>query len=683
MQTALISPAEATILGISGVGWSISILVIGLSLFTYFVARRLTPLLKAGADPRLDRIPERLVRLLKYGILQYRQPRYRLAGILHIIIFAGFMILSLRSVTLILSGIVDGFTLPGSGGRFYTCLKEVSATAVLVVCLAAMVRRGLFRPKRYAVPAKYGKAHTAEALTVLTLISGLMLCDMTFEASQFSANFQKGFQTGLLIPATGTWLATRVFNPMPLSSLQSIHLNAYFLHDLIFFLFLCFLPLGKHFHVVTSLPNVFLMKLDKGTVKPVKWDLDESKIVDLQSVGTKNLEDLTWKHILDFYSCADCGRCSDQCPANSVGRPLSPRFLSLKCRDHAFKRYPLFGRTAKEKTPLVGQVLEEDEIWSCTTCGACENECPLMIEYVDKIVDLRRGLIDDGLVPQSLQKPLKSIEKRGNPYGKLETKRADWIQGLPVKVLGQGENGKTLYFVDSITCFDDRAQKIARSSARVLDATKMDFGILGADERDSGHEVKRFGEEMLFLALKGKNTKAILNTGVRNIVTSDPHAFNALRHDYQGIPPVEHISQLMERKIKSGDIQLKNVENSGNIYTYHDSCYLGRHNGIYEAPRTVIDAIPGLKRVEMARCRDRSFCCGGGGLAMFYEPTEEKRMGQVRVDMARQAGANAIVTACPFCLVQIEDGIKTSGLEGEMEVIDLVELINDHLVCRE
>jgi Fe-S oxidoreductase len=687
METALISPAEATILSIPGVVWSILISVIGLSLFAYIMMRRLRPLLNAAADPRLDRIPERFFKLFKYAIFQYRQPRYRFAGILHIFIFAGFVLLSLKSITLILSGIIEGFTLPGLGGgrgRFYASLKDLSATVVSIVCLMAIIRRGFFKPRRYAVPAKYGKAHTGEALVVLGLISGLMLCDMIFEASLTSAGIQKGLKAGLVIPGTGVWLITQIVKETSISLLQGFHWTSYYLHDLLFFFFLCFLPLGKHFHVITSLANVFLMKLDQGTVKPIRWELDESKIVALESVGVKKMEDFSWKHILDFYSCADCGRCSDQCPANAAGRPLSPRFLTIKCRDHVFERNPIVRGETGSGRSLVGQVLEEDEIWSCTTCGACEAECPLMIEYIDKIVDLRRGLVDNGLVPPSLQKPLKFIEKRGNPYGIMEKKRADWVKGLSetssVKIIGRDETSKTLYFVDSVTSYDDRAQKIAQATARLLQAINIDFGILGAEERDSGHEVRRFGEEMLFITLKEKNTLAISNTGVESIVTSDPHALNALKHDYHLTLPVLHISQILEEKIKSGKVSLRGVEDPDRIYTYHDSCYLGRHNGIYEEPRAVIDAIPGIKRVEMARCRDRSFCCGGGGLALFYEPIEEKRMGQIRVDLARQAGAQVIVTACPFCLIHIEDGIKTSGMEGEMQVIDLAELIDSHMV---
>jgi Fe-S oxidoreductase len=394
----------------------------------------------------------------------------------------------------------------------------------------------------------------------------------------------------------------------------------------------------------------------------------------------KKFEDFTWKHMLDFYSCADCGRCSDNCPANAAGRPLSPRFLTIKARDYSFGHYPVFGPSDGNQA-LVGSIYSDDEIWSCTTCGACEEECPLLVEYIDKIVDLRRGLIDDGRVPQTLQKPLKALESRGNPYGKLEKKRADWInskdfaQSCSVKMLDRSETADTLYFVDSITSYDNRMQSIGRATAKILSHTAGSFGILGAKEKDSGHEVRRFGEEMLFRALRDENDQAIKASGVQRIITADPHAYNALKHDYTNLPPVEHISQVIARQVKTGQLKLKPLENESAVYTYHDPCYLGRHNQIYEDPRQVLDAIPGLKRVEMKRSRDRSFCCGGGGLMLFYEPREEQRMGVIRVKMAEEAGANVIVTACPYCMANIEDAIKVAGLEGKMSAIDLAELV--------
>ena len=685
MKSGLVAPADVSIMGIPGAFFGLLIPVVAIALFTFIMAKRMAPLVRATSDPRGDRLAERLFGMAKYAIVQWRQPRYLLAGVLHIIIFTGFVILSLRSITLVLLGVSSDFVIPGFHGfigSFYNVLKDLAATAVLVAVIIAMVRRGITKPKRYAVPEKYGKDHTKEAIFVLVLISTLMVCDMMFEGSLDVANHRAGIAGEFVFPLTGHWMASQAMAKMGLPSLQSIHLGSYLIHELAFFFFLCFLPNGKHFHVITSLPNVFLRKLDKGTVKPVQWGVKESELDDLESFGVKKFEDFTWKHMLDFYSCADCGRCSDQCPANAVARPLSPRFISVKSRDYAFKHYPLRGAMCPSDEHLIGAIFSEDEIWSCTTCGACEAECPIFIEYIDKIVDLRRGMVDEGMVPQSLQKPLRALEKRGNPWGKMEKKRLDWVKDktfaadCQVKVLDKKQTAETLYFVDSITSLDDRMQAIAQATARVLTAAGVDFGILGKKEKDSGNEVRRFGEEMLFLELKDQNTEAIAKSGVSRIVTADPHAFNALRNDYNGLPPVEHISQVVLQNVKNGMLQLKPLEDTGKVYTYHDPCYLGRHNDLYEDPRSVLDAIPGLKRVDMEKSRDRSFCCGGGGLMLFYEPEEEQRMGVLRVQMAAEAGADVIVTACPFCLVNIEDAIKVGGMEGKIEALDLVELID-------
>ncbi len=684
MENILISPAKAALLGIPTVVFSLLIPLIGLGLLAFVLYKRLQPLRAAAADFRRDRIKERIVNT--FMVPHHRMPRYLLVSVIHITVLSGFIVISLRWIALPLLGLFEGVQLPGFGGALvnvYVNVKDFIATFVLAACVFALVRRGFFKPRRYDVPERYGRDRSWETLAALAMIATLMLCDMFFQGSQQAARVQNGLEAQMMIPATGVWFASRMLSPVSTSALQGIHLGAYYIHELVFFGFLCFLPFGRFFHLVTSLPNLFSMKLNKGTVKPVKWGIDEDKLESLESFGVKKYEDFTWKHMLDFYSCADCGRCSDNCPANAVGRPLSPRFISIKCRDYAYDAYPVLG-PAKESRPLIGSVLEEDEIWSCTTCGACEEECPLMIEYIDKIVDLRRSMVDEGMVPQSLQKPLGAIEKRGNPYGKMEKKRAEWTAPLaetaPVKVLGKKETADTLYFVDSITSYDDRIQEIGRATARVLKAAGVDFGILGPAERDSGHEVRRFGEEMLFMELRDQNTEAIAASGAAQIVTADPHAFNALRHDYTELPPVEHITQVMERHIRSGRLRLKPVEDPDAVYVYHDPCYLGRHNGIYDSPRAVLDAIPGLKRTEMNKCRDRSFCCGGGGLMLYYEPIEETRMGKLRVEMAKEAGATVIVTACPFCMVNMEDAIKTSGLEGQMQAVDIVELIDKHLI---
>ena len=691
MESAITSPAAASILGIPTIFFSILIPVAGIAIFTYIMIRRITPLVKAAPDERFCCIGQRIGLTLKIWLAQWRQPRYMLAGILHIFIFAGFIILGARSTQLVILGFSDNFVLPGFSGIFgqiYNVLKDYAATWILIACAIAAVRRGVFKPARYAVPPRYGKDHTAEAIFVLGLISTLMISESLFEASLVAAQTQKGLHAELPAPLSLAWLLRHILGGSSQAALQHTHLISYFIHDLTFFFFLCFLPLGKHFHVITSIFNVFFMRVEKGNVKPVRYGISDEQLDDLDSFGVKVFEDFTWKHMLDFYSCADCGRCSDHCPANAVGRPLSPRFISIKGRDYAFKLYPLIGGNGAAAKPLIGDIYDEDEIWSCTTCGACEQECPLGIEYIDKMVDLRRGMVDEGLVPQSLQKPLGSLEKRGNPWGKMERKRADWTQPLAedkgVKILEKGTAAETLYFVDSISSFDDRMQEIARCTAQILSAAEIDFGILGKVEKDSGHEARRFGEEMLYQDLRDQNTEAILHSGVQRIVTADPHAFNALKKDYSELPPVEHISQTVVRHVQSGKIQLKAVEDPAKIYVYHDACYLGRHNNVYDDPRQAIDSIPGIKRVEMTGdCRDRSFCCGGGGLMLFYEPDEEQRMGVLRVQMAEKSGANVIVTACPFCLVNIEDAIKVSGIEGQMEALDLTELIAQHIVTED
>ena len=673
---------------VSGRNLFLAIHALGITAFFYIVARRLMPLLHAQSDPRFDQPAKRIGKVLQFWLGQWKHPRYKFAGVMHILIFAGFILLALRAFSLLIVGVSPDFVMPGFSsktGHIYDFVTDYAATVVFLCMVVAAARRIVFKPARYAVPARFGKSHTADAVFLLGLIALLMVADSAYAASHTVQLMRRGLPSEPLGFLSLAWVLQVAFGKMSLPTLSGLVASAYLTHEIAFYFLLCYRPFGIQFHVETSLFSVYFAKLTRGTVKPARWDVPDDRLDQVKSLGVKTFEDFTWKHMLDFYSCADCGRCADNCPSNAVGRPLAPRFLTIKARDYAFQRYPVFGKS-HSGIALVGNVYSEDEIWSCTTCGACEEECPLLVEYIDKIVDLRRGLIDDGNVPQSLQKPLKALESRGNPYGKMEKKRAGWTKSpelqnsAKVKVLDGRDDADTLYFVDSITSYDDRMQSIGRATARILSEVGTNFGILGAGEKDSGHEVRRFGEEMLFAALRDHNTEAIKESGVERIVTADPHAYNALKHDYKDLPPVEHISQVIARDVKSGNLQLSPVADENKVYAYHDPCYLGRHNQVYDDPRTVLDAIPGLKRVEMTRSRDRSFCCGGGGLMLFYEPKEEERMGVVRVRMAAESGANVIVTACPFCMANIEDAIKVAGLEGKMSVIDLAELVDQQMI---
>jgi Fe-S oxidoreductase len=672
----------------SGMGHILFVVIhlVGLALLSYIVYRRMIPLLRGERDTRFDRPLTRLARVFQYWLAQWKHPRYPGAGLVHILIFAGFITLLIRSFALMIFGLSGNFEFPGEIGHLYDLATDWAATVVFICMIVAAVRRIFFKPARYAVPAQYGKTHSVDAVFLLGLIATLMLCDIVFAASNAAAHAQQGMAVESLAVLSFPWLLYKGIIATSLPVLLNIRTGICILHELTFYFLLCYRPFGIQFHVITSLFNVYFAKLDRGTVKPVRWGA--ANLDELESFGVKKFEDFTWKHMLDFYSCADCGRCSDNCPANAVGRPLSPRFISIKARDYSFQHYPVFSRSNLIASPLIGSVYSEDEVWSCTTCGVCEEECPLLIEYIDKMVDLRRGLVDDGKVPQSIQRPLKALETRGNPYGKTEKKRADWTldkelrQSCKVKILDDKQSADTLFFVDSITSYDDRIQAIGRATARILDHIGENFGILGALERDSGHDVRRFGEEMLFVELRSHNTQAIKASGAGRIVTADPHAYNALKNDYKDVPPVEHISQVIARQLEAGKLAFNPVTNRDAVYTYHDPCYLGRHNQLYDDPRRVLDAIPGLKRVEMDKCRDRSFCCGGGGLMLFYEPKEDQRMGVKRVQMAADAGANVIVTACPFCMVNMEDAIKVAGMEDKMTAIDLAELVDAQIVRR-
>jgi len=666
-------PAAVRYLGIPGYVFGWLLLICGLCLFAYIIWRRLQILLTGRKDPRFSDWGRRLWGLIAYGIIQKKQPRYFWAGVIHLMIFWGFVVLGLRSMALVLESlglpILDPL-MQTWVGSLYMPLKDIFELAVLVACIWAILRRAIIRPERYK------GSHQFEAYLVLGLISFLMISDMAYEGS-----------LSLLSPSDLYWLPASgltsfLLSGLSMKGLKVICATSYWLHLLTFFFFLNFLPLGKHFHIITALPNVFFRKLKKGSIKPARWGVAD--ITELEKLGAGRISDFTWKQLLDLFSCTECGRCSDRCPANMVGRPLSPKMISIKLRDEAYRQLPLWSRNktvAKEEEgrEIIGDLIQPDEVWSCTTCGVCEEECPVMIEYIDKIIDMRRHMIETGLVPKGFNQALAYFEKTGNPFGKPASKRADWIKELPdvpVKVLSEGDSVDVLFFVDSYGSFDPMIQAIAKAIAKGLHRAGIDFGILGPEEWDSGHQVRRLGEEGLFQVLVEQNMAALESIRFKRIVTTDPHAFNTLKKDYPKPFEVYHYSQFFLELLNKGLLKPQKTVNEDDRYTYHDPCYLGRHNGVYDEPRELLASIPGLRLVEMERNRDRSFCCGGGDVILWHEiEQEEVRMAEKRIRMAQEIGANVIVTACPFCLIHFEDAIKTAGLEGQMRVIDLMELV--------
>ena len=652
------------------------IAIVALTVFAFIIRSRIDLLLKSEKDPRFSNLKQRFLDLIEYGFIQKRQPRYLWAGVIHMMIFWGFVVLGLRSLDLVTEGLGIPIFRPlmhSPLGVFYNSIKDVFELIVLVACIWAILRRAIVKPKRYE------GSHTAEAYLVLGLISFLMMTDMLFEGSGMLLT---GEARGWL-PAA--WVGTFFLPKNSPGALSVILCTTYWLHILAFFLFLNLLPLFKHFHIITALPNVFFRKLNKGEIKPARYGVDD--IFDLETLGVEKIEDFTWKHILDLYTCTECGRCTDNCPANAIGRPLSPKQLTIKLRDHAYEKYPIVpswnsNKEAEATPPMVGEIIGLDELWSCTTCGACEEECPVFIEYINKIIDMRRHVLETSQNPKTFNQILMVVEKTGNPFGKPPVKRADWVKEQEiedVKILKEGDKVDVLYYVDGYASFDPRAQEIAAAIVRGLKRAGMDFGILGKLEKDTGHQVRRMGEEGLFQVLVEENTETLSSVDFKWIVTTDPHAYNALKKDYPENYPVFHYSQFFLSLVETGILRPGKAADRSDLYTYHDPCYLGRHNGIYDEPRRLLTSIPDLRLVEMDRSRDRSFCCGGGDVMLWHEiDQEEMRMAEKRVRMALETGANVMVTACPFCLIHFEDAIKTGGFEDKIRVVDLMELVMVH-----
>lgn len=617
----------------------------------------------------------RFRRLALFVGAQGRLFRFPWPGIAHFFIFWGFLTLVPTIVQAILEGLFPGFVLP----FFSTWAPIVALQEIMAVVVAAAVLYGLYL-RLIGKPERYEGSHKGEGVLVLCLIFTITTSLVLMNA----ARAELGHPIPPAVPLSGAVRA--FFAGVGHRALEALDLVFYWLHLGAVLFFLTLLPAGKHFHVVTSIINVLLSRQEPRGRLPASFDLEGVP-------GIQRIEQFPWRSMLDWYSCTECGRCQDVCPAYASGMELSPKKFVMGLRAHLFERGAAMeknGRGADDQAlagRLAGDVVTDRALWACTTCFACDQECPLFVEHVPPIVDLRRYLLGQQRADNQLMTALQSLRRYGNSFGQSDRKRAVWTKPFKNPKIKdvRKEKVRTLWFVGDYASYSPTLTAVTQTTARVFDRAGIDFGILYDGERNSGNDVRRVGEEGLYEMLAMKNKAAMFlepeKTNFEEIVTTDPHSYNALKNEYFveeiGVkPPIHHYAEVLDRALASGD--LKVTRKLGVAVTYHDPCYLGRYNGIYDAPRRVLEAI-GCRIVEMPRNRTRALCCGAGGGRIWMDEEEiEERPSESRIREAiGLPGVDTFVVACPKDLTMYADAVKTAGAEGRLHVKDLIELVDE------